>query len=92
MESPERVYYVAWYFNLREDRLREEIFRSYRSIGVLAQLCGAIALILEHAKEIATSLEDQVSLFEDFKATQPLSPEMLEPRIRALKESALKSA
>ena len=69
-----------------------ETFRSFSSIGVLAKLCSGIAFILEHQKEIAKYLEDQVRLFEDFKASNPLPTEMVEPFIRAGRESALKSA
>ena len=79
-------------YDFREGRLPEETFRSYPSIGSLAKLYGAIAFILEHPTEIDAYLADQDRLYEEFQTSHPLSPEMLEPFIRARKEGVLKSA
>lgn len=79
-------------YDFRDGRLPEEIFRAYPSIGSLAKLYGAIAFILEHPKEIDLYLKDQERIFEEFQASHPLPPEMLEPFVRARREGALKSA
>src|SRR5262249_29463828 len=79
-------------YDFREGRSPEEIIQSYPSIGSLAKLYGAITFVLEHPKEIDAYLAEQERAFEEFKASHPLPPEMLEPFIRARKEKGLKSA
>ncbi len=79
-------------YDFREGRLPEEILQSYPSIKSLAKLYGAITFILEHPREIGAYLDDQERAYEEFKASHPLSPEMLEPFERAAKANALKPA
>ena len=62
----------------RDGRSPEEILEAYRSIGSLAKLYGAITFILEHPQEIDSYLKAQDERWEEFKARNPLSPDMLE--------------
>jgi uncharacterized protein (DUF433 family) len=65
-------------YDFQHGRSAEAILDSYPSIGSLAKAYGAITFVLEHPKEMAAYLEDQQRRYEDFKAANPLTPEMLE--------------
>ena len=65
-------------YAFRNGRSAESIFEAYPSIGSLAKVYGAITCILEHSKEIDVYLEDQDRRYEEYKAANPLPPEMIE--------------
>ena len=79
-------------YDFRDGRSTDAIFDAYPSIGSLAKVYGAIAFILEHPKEIETYLEDQDRRYEEFKAQNPLTPDMIERFERAKHERSLKPA
>jgi hypothetical protein len=54
------------------------IFDAYPSIGSLVKVYGAITFILEHPKEIDAYLKQQVRRYEEFRAANPLTPDMAE--------------
>ncbi|HWF46547.1 MAG TPA: DUF433 domain-containing protein [Bryobacteraceae bacterium] len=73
-------------YEFRDGRAPEEIFEAYPSIGSLAKLYGAITFILEHPKEIDSYLKEQDKRWEEFKARNPLSPDMATRVQRARRE------
>jgi uncharacterized protein (DUF433 family) len=79
-------------YDFREGRSAEAIFEAYPSIGSLAKVYGAITFILEHPKEIEAYLEDQDRRYEEFKASHPLPPDMVERFERAKRERSEKRA
>jgi uncharacterized protein (DUF433 family) len=93
LESRNGGYYVAGsrigldvvVYAFRRGKTAEDIFHAYPfTIGSLAKVYGVITYILEHPQEIEAYLQNETSAFEEFQATHPLRPEMLEPfeRIR----------
>ena len=79
-------------YDFRDGRSAEAIFEAYPSIGSLAKVFGAITFILEHPKEVEAYLSDQDRLYEEFKARNPLTPEMIERFERAKSEKSVKPA
>ena len=79
-------------YDFRDGRSAEAIFEAYPSVGSLAKVYGAITFILEHPKEIEAYLSDQDRLYEEFKARNPLTPEMIERFERAKSEKSVKPA
>jgi uncharacterized protein (DUF433 family) len=73
-------------YEFRDGRSPEEIFDAYPSIGSLAKLYGAITFILEHPREIDSYLKKQDGKWDEFKARNPLPPEMAERFERARRE------
>jgi hypothetical protein len=76
----------------RRWRTAEDIFRSFPSIGSLAKVYGVLTFILEHPQEIESYLQEEHRFYEDFQASHPLPPEMLEPFERARNAKAPKIA
>ena len=76
----------------RRGRCAEEIFRSFPSIGSLAKVYGVLTFILEHPQEIETYLQGEQRFYEEFQASHPLPPEMLEPFERTSNKKASKIA
>src|SRR5260221_13673241 len=76
----------------KRGRSAESIFEAYPSIGSLAKVYGAITFILEHPREIEDYLKDQDRRYEEFKAHNPLTPEMIERFERAKSERSVKPA
>ena len=76
----------------RRGRTAEDIFRSFPSIGSLARVCGVLTFIVEHPQEIETYLQGEQRFYEEFQASHPLPPEMLEPFERARNQKAPKIA
>ncbi|HEV2445773.1 MAG TPA: DUF433 domain-containing protein [Candidatus Sulfopaludibacter sp.] len=74
----------------RDGRSPEEIFEAYPSIGSLSRVYGAITFILEYPQEIDSYLKEQDERWEDFKAHNPLSPDMVERFERARNELSVK--
>lgn len=74
----------------REGRSPEEIFEAYPSIRSLSKVYGAITFILEHPQEIDSYLKEQDERWEEFKAQNPLSPDMVERFERARNERPVK--
>jgi uncharacterized protein (DUF433 family) len=72
--------------DFRNGRSAEAIYDSYPSIGSLGKVYGAIAFILEHPAEIEAYLEDQDRRYEEFKASNPLTPDMIERFERGRRE------
>lgn len=70
----------------RNGESAESIFRDYPSIGSLAKVYGIITFILEHPAGIEDHMKAQERVFEEFKATHPWSPELLERMERARAE------
>jgi hypothetical protein len=90
---PELV--LAWTSSLtkfRNGRSAESIFEAYPSIGSLAKVYGAIALILEHPKEIEAYLEDQDRRYGEIEKRNPLTPSMIERFARAKGQKPVKRA
>src|SRR5438045_2601947 len=79
-------------YDFRDGRSADAIFEAYPTIGDLATVYGAIAFILEHPKEIEAYLEGQDRRYEDFKAQNPLTPDMIDRFERAKSLSTLKQA
>jgi len=73
--------------DFRDGRSAESIFDAYPSIGSLAKVYGAIAFILEHPADIDAYLAGQHRRFEEFRADNPLPPDMLERFERGKRES-----
>jgi hypothetical protein len=48
----------------------------------LAKVYGVLTFILEHPQEIEAYLQEENRYYEEFQASHPLPPEMLEPFIR----------
>jgi uncharacterized protein (DUF433 family) len=100
VEVRNRGYYVAGTrigldvvtYDFRNGRSAEAIFDAYPSIGSLAKVYGAITFILEHPKEIEAYLADQDRRYEDIKARNPLTPDMIERFERARSERSVKPA
>ena len=63
---------------------------AYPSIGSLAKLYGALTFILEHPQVIDSYLKEQDEKWEQFKASNPLSPDMIERFERARRELPVK--
>jgi uncharacterized protein (DUF433 family) len=72
--------------DFRNGRSAETIFDAYPSIGSLVRVYGAITFILEHPKEIEAYLNEQDRRYEEFKAANPLTPEMIEQFERGKRE------
>ena len=68
----------------RRGRTAEDIFRSFPSIGSLARVYGVLTFILEHPQEVEAYLQGEQRFYEEFQASHPLPPEMLEPFERLL--------
>lgn len=62
----------------RRGESAEEIFSGFPSIGSLARVYGILTFVLEHPAEIEEYLKDQERVFEEFKASHPWPPELLE--------------
>jgi hypothetical protein len=98
--SPQRWLLHSWHsdcldvvvYDFRDGRSAEAIFEAYPSIGSLAKVYGTITFILEHPKEIEVYLGDQDRRFEEFKAQNPLTPDMIERLERAKRERSLKQS
>jgi uncharacterized protein (DUF433 family) len=98
VEVRNEAYYVAGTrigldvvtYDFRNGSTAEEIFDAYPSIGSLAKVYGAITFILEHPKEVDAYLEAQDRRYEEFKASHPLPPDMIERFERAKLERSLK--
>ena len=76
----------------RRGRTAEDIFRSFPSLGSLAKVCGVLTFIVKHPQEIETYLQGEQRFYEEFQASHPLPPEMLEPFERARNQKAPKIA
>jgi uncharacterized protein (DUF433 family) len=76
----------------RDGRTIEDIFESYPSIGSLAKLYGAITFILEYPNEVNSYLNEQDARWEEFKARNPLAPDMSERFERARRELPVKQS
>ena len=74
----------------RDGRSPEEIFEAYASIGSLSKVYGAITFILEHPQEIDSYLKAQDEKWEAFKASNPLSPDMIERLERAKRDLSVR--
>ena len=61
------------------DGPRKTIFRSHPSIGPLAKVYGDLTFILEDPHEVEAFLEEEDRFYQEFQASHPLHPEMLEP-------------
>lgn len=81
---------VAHAFRL--GRTAEDIFRSFPSIGSLAKVYGVLTFILEHPQAVESYLQEEQRFYEEFQASHPLPPEILEPFERARREKAQKIA
>ena len=77
-------------YEFRNGVVADDMFRSYPSIGSLAKVYGTITFILEHPAEIEAYLEDQDRRYEEFKAKNPLPPNMIERFEQARKDVAAK--
>ena len=94
VEARNRAYYVAGtrigldvvIREFREGRTPEEIFEAYPSIGSLSRVYGTITFILEHPQEIDSYLKAQGEKWEAFKASNPLSPDMIDRFERAKRD------
>ena len=73
-------------YDFRNGRSAEAVFDAYPSIGSLVKVYGAIAFILEHPTEIAAYLGDQDRRYQEFKAGNPLTPDMIERFERGKRE------
>ena len=73
-------------YDFRNGSSAEEIFEAYPSIGSLAKVYGTITFILEHPKEVEAYLEEQDRRYEEFKANNPLTPDMIERFERGRRE------
>ncbi len=62
----------------RRGKSPETIFNDYPWIGSLAKVYGVITFILEHPAVIEEYMKDQERVFEEFKASHPWPPELLE--------------
>ena len=74
----------------RDGRSPEEIFEAYPSIGSLSRVYGTITFILEHPQEMDSYLKTQDAKWEAFKATNPLSPDMIERFERAKRDLSVR--
>src|SRR5690242_166498 len=74
----------------RDGRSPEEIFEAYPSIGSLSKVYGALTFILEHPGEIDSYLKAQDEKWEAFKASNPLSPDMIERFERAKRDLSVR--
>jgi uncharacterized protein (DUF433 family) len=74
-------------YDFQNGRPAETIFDSYPSLGSLAKVYGAIAFVLEHPTEMAAYLEEQERRYEEFKAANPIPPEMMERFAHEKRES-----
>ena len=79
-------------YDFRDGRSADAIFEAYPSIGSLAKVYGAITFILEHPKEIEAYLEGQDGRYEEFKAQNPLTPDMIDRFERVKTQGSLKQA
>jgi uncharacterized protein (DUF433 family) len=77
-------------YEFRDGRSAEEILEAFPSIGSLAKLYGTITFILEHPNGIDSYLKEQDKRWEEFKARNPLSPDMAERFARARRELSFK--
>ncbi len=76
----------------RDGRSPEEIFEAYPSIGSLSKVYGALTFILEHPGEIDSYLKTQDEKWEAFKASNPLSPDMIERFERAKRDLSVRQS
>jgi uncharacterized protein (DUF433 family) len=74
----------------RDGRSPEEIFDAYPSIGSLSRVYGTITFILEHPDEIDSYLKTQDENWEAFKASNPLTPEMIKRVERAKRDISVR--
>ncbi len=77
--------------DFRRGETADAIFEAYSSIVSLANVYGAITFILEHPKEIEAYLQQQDERYEQFKADNPISPEMIQ-RIERARELSSRRA
>lgn len=98
VEARNNAYYVAGtrigldvvIREFRDGRSPEEIFEAYPSIGSLSRVYGALTFILEHPQEIDSYLKAQDDKWEAFKASNPLTPEMIERFERAKRDLSVR--
>ena len=76
----------------RDGRSPEEILEAYPSIGSLSKVYGALTFILEHPGEIDSYLKAQDEKWEAFKASHPLSPNMIERFERARRDLSVRQS
>jgi uncharacterized protein (DUF433 family) len=76
--------------DFRNGRSAEAIFDAYPSIGSLRKVYGAITFILEHPNEVESYLKDQEHRWEEFKAENPHTPEMIDRFERGKRELPVK--
>ena len=76
--------------DFRNGRSAEAIFDAYPSIGPLAKLYGALTFILEHPIEIESYLKDQDHRWEELKANNPLTPDMIDRFERGRRELSVR--
>lgn len=74
----------------RRGRTTEDIFRSYPTVGSLANIYGVITFILEHPQEIEEYLQAEERAYQEFQASHPLPTDMLAPFARARNEKLSK--
>ena len=75
---------VIW--DLRRGSSAEDIFEAYPSIGSLEKVHGAITFIAAHPVEVEAYLQEQDRRYEEFKANNPLTPDMIERFERGRRE------
>ena len=78
--------------DFRNGRTAEAILDAYPSVGQLVKVYGAITFILEHPDEVETYLDAQNRRYEEFKAVNPLTPDMIERFQRGQRELLAKSS
>ena len=78
--------------DFRNGRTAETILDAYPSVGQLVKVYGAITFILEHPDEVENYLDAQNRRYEEFKAVNPLTPDMIERVQRGQRELLAKSS
>ena len=78
--------------DFRNGRTAEAILDAYPSVGQLVKVYGAITFILEHPDEVENYLDAQNRRYEEFKAVNPLTPDMIERFQRGQRELLAKSS
>jgi uncharacterized protein (DUF433 family) len=76
----------------RRGRTAEDIFRAFPSIGSLAKVYGVLTFILKYPEAVEAYLQEEQRAYEQFQASHPLPPEMLERFERARHAKAPKIA
>ena len=79
-------------YDFQRGRSPEAIFEAYPSVGSLRRIYGAITFILEHPAEVEAYLADQDRVFEEIKARNPLSQDMIDRFERGAKDTAARLA